>query len=132
MAETPQFLKGSIAWADLSVENASELSEFYMQVIGWGTSKVDMGGYFDYCMTTPKTSIPVAGVCHARGENAGMPPQWLMYVVVDNLDQSLANCIRLGGKPLTPIRSYGPNSRYCVIQDPAGAVLAIYQNKSSF
>ena len=88
------------------------------------------GGYFDYCMSTP-VGDSRGRSCHARGENALLPPQWLMYVVVDNLDHSLAACLKMGGKPLTPIRSYGPNSRYCVIQDPAGAVLAIYQTKSS-
>jgi len=131
MPETPQFLKGSIAWADLTVENATEISEFYKQVVGWGISKVDLGGHSDFCMTTPRTGTPIAGVCHARKENADLPAQWLMYVVVDNLDKSLDACLRLGGKTLTPVRSYGTNSRFCVIQDPAGAVIALYQTKSS-
>jgi predicted enzyme related to lactoylglutathione lyase len=131
MPESPQFVKGSIAWADLTVENATEISEFYKQVVGWGTSKVELNGYADYCMTAPRTGTPIAGVCHARGENAGLPPQWLMYVVVENLDRSLEACVKMGGKTLTPIRSYGPQSRFCVIQDPVGAILALYQTKSS-
>jgi predicted enzyme related to lactoylglutathione lyase len=38
----------------------------------------------------------------------------------------MAECQRLGGTVLAPPRSYG-GGRYCVIEDPAGAVCALYQ-----
>ncbi|MGI8923195.1 MAG: hypothetical protein ACR2HJ_03990 [Fimbriimonadales bacterium] len=30
----------------------------------------------------------VSGICHARGENAGASPQWLIYIAVDDLRAS--------------------------------------------
>jgi hypothetical protein len=68
----------------------------------------------------------VAGICHARGENAHLPPVWMLYITVADLYSSLDECTRLGGQLLTPVRSYG-GGRYCVIKDPAGAVCALYQ-----
>jgi len=33
-------------------------------------------------MIPPESNDPVAGICHARGANANLPAQWLIYVAV--------------------------------------------------
>ena len=71
----------------------------------------------------------VAGVCHARGANADLPSQWLIYITVEDLDQSLADCEELGGEVLVQPRRMGED-RFCVIKDPAGAVCALYESAS--
>jgi predicted enzyme related to lactoylglutathione lyase len=88
---------------------------------------VDMGDYIDFTMTPPGTKEAVAGVCHARGANADLPAQWLIYIAVEDLDQSLAACADLGGEILVPPRQMGED-RFGVIQDPAGAVCALYES----
>jgi predicted enzyme related to lactoylglutathione lyase len=85
-----------------------------------------MGDYSDYTMSPPGSDRPVSGVCHARGDNAGLPAQWLIYIVVADLDASIARCLERGGKVVAGPRSMG-QARFCVIQDPAGAVSALYQ-----
>lgn len=116
---------GSIGWIDLTVPNADEVRDFYAQVTGWQPEALDMGEYSDYVMKAPNGEGK-AGVCHARGGNASMPPQWIIYIVVENIDESIARCTALGGKVIVPVRSMG-EARYGVIQDPAGAVAALYQ-----
>ncbi|MBI5432921.1 MAG: VOC family protein [Planctomycetes bacterium] len=120
---------GSIAWRDLTVPNADIVRDFYAQVVGWKVEPIDMGGYSDYCMVPPQGSAPEAGVCHKRGANAAVPSQWLMYVIVANLDASLASCKALGGKQLTDVRAMG-DGLFSVIEDPAGAVLALFESKA--
>lgn len=61
-------------------------------------------------------------VCFARGVNAEVPPRWLIYIVVDDLNESAARCERLGGKVL----QRRPEGVY-IIEDPAGAVAALYK-----
>ncbi|MFT2090682.1 VOC family protein [Paraglaciecola sp. 2405UD69-4] len=117
---------GSITWRDLTVNNAAEVAEFYQSVIGWKTSPVNMGDYEDYAMSTPATEEGVAGVCHAKGPNSSLPAQWLMYVKVENLQESLEQVLALGGKVLTDVKKLSDTSYYAVIKDPAGAVCAIY------
>jgi uncharacterized protein len=117
---------GSIAWRDLTVKDADGVRDFYAKVVGWKVVPVEMGGYSDYCMVPPKGKTPEAGVCHKRGPNAKLPSQWLMYVVVADVVKSLATAKKLGGKALTPILPQGPN-RFVVIQDPAGAVIGLYE-----
>jgi uncharacterized protein len=117
---------GSVAWVDLTVENAVAVRDFYRAVVGWESSDVDMPGYKDFCMNTPSGETPAAGICHARGSNADLPPQWLIYITVEDIDQSIARCVELGGRVIAGPRGMGSQGRYCVIRDPAGAVAALF------
>lgn len=117
---------GSVSWFDLTVPNADEVRDFYSAVAGWTAAPVDMGGYSDYCMMPPGAEAPVGGICHRRGENAHLPSQWLIYITVPDLRASLAACAQRGGRIVAPEREMG-GGRMAVIQDPAGAVAALYQ-----
>lgn len=127
---TPAF--GTAGWMDLTVPNADEVRAFYERVLGWKSHALDMGGYSDFVMMPPAPAPglggdkPVGGVCHARGPNADLPPVWMVYFLVKDIDASLREVEALGGTALTPVKSMGP-SRYCVIRDPGGAACALYQ-----
>ncbi len=116
---------GSMAGFDLTVPDADRVRDFYAAVVGWRPEPLDMGGYSDYVMTTA-TGEPAAGVCHARGDNADLPPQWLAYIRVDDLDARLERCRALGGSVVAGPKGTA-GGRYCVIRDPAGAVIALIE-----
>ena len=84
-------------------------------------------GYQDWALSTPESGEPVAGVCHARGVNAGLPPVWLVYVNVADLEASLSACRANGGEVLREPRDLGAYGRVAVIRDPAGAALALIE-----
>jgi uncharacterized protein len=115
---------GTITWQDLTVPDAEALRDFYASVVGWKAQPVRMGDYADFNMTADGQSV--AGVCHARGLNADLPAQWLIYITVDDLEHSMEECQRLGGSVIAPPRGLS-GGRFCVIRDPAGAVCALYQ-----
>jgi len=117
---------GKIGWIDLTVGDAEEVSAFYRDVVGWKSEGVEMGGYQDYCML-PAEGGAVAGVCHARGTNEGIPAQWLIYISVADLEQSLERCRALGGEVVRPARGLGGMGRFAIVRDPAGAVCALFQ-----
>jgi predicted enzyme related to lactoylglutathione lyase len=85
-----------------------------------------MDGYSDFMMMPPGSADAAAGICHARGSNADLPAQWLLYIVVADLDDSAASCVELGGAIVSGPRPLS-GGRICVIRDPAGAVCALYQ-----
>ena len=118
-------MPGKIGWIDLTVTDAPGLRDFYQAVTGWTPSPVKMGDYHDFCMHPPGDPQPVAGICHAKGDNVGLPPVWLIYITVDDLDLGIRRCQELGGKVLRPTTSMGASGRFCVIEDPAGAICAI-------
>jgi len=128
MSDEEQLKVGSVSWADLTVENADEIRDFYSQVVGWQAVGLDMGGYSDYCMNEPETDRSVAGICHARGVNQDLPAQWLIYITVADLDKSIAKCLELGGEIIAEPRHMGNQARYCVMRDPAGAVCGLFES----
>ncbi|MCO7224522.1 VOC family protein [Pleionea sp. CnH1-48] len=119
-------MKGQIAWTDLTVDNAEQVRDFYQTVVGWKSEGVSMGEYEDFSMLRPDNGEAVAGVCHARGANSGLPPVWMIYLLVDDLEQSLKDCEALGGSIVVEPKSMA-GSMYAVIKDPAGAVCALYE-----
>ncbi len=125
MSEATKPAIGSISWRDLTVPNAEQVRDFYSAVVGWSSEAVAMDGYDNFSMKTAGGGEVVAGICHARGSNADLPPQWLMYVTVESVEDSAKRCVEEGGKLIDGPRSLG-EGRFCVIQDPAGAVVALY------
>jgi uncharacterized protein len=119
-------IMGSITWTDLTVTDAGSVRDFYAEVAGWTFEGLSMGEYEDYVMKDAGGRA-AAGICHARGSNADLPPQWLVYINVDRLDERVACCEALGGSTLGGIRGGGGIGRYCLIRDPAGAVSVLYE-----
>lgn len=127
MSQTPQ--PGTVGWMDLTVEDAARVRQFYEAVAGWTAQEHPMDGYSDFVMMTPG-GTPAGGVCHARGANAGLPPVWLIYIVVEDLDARVARCVELGGAVIEGPRTAG-SGRFCVLRDPAGAPFALYENAAA-
>lgn len=117
---------GKIGWIDITVDNASGLRDFYAEVTGWKPENVNMGEYRDFVMAMPGNGEPAAGICHSRGDNAELPAQWLIYIIVADVDDSAAECANRGGKVLLGPKPLS-GGRFCVIEDPSGAVAALYQ-----
>jgi uncharacterized protein len=123
MTQLPQ--PGLVGWVDLTVDDAPAVRDFYRAVIGWEYREVDMDGYADYSMTTMEGQ-DVTGICHARGHNAGLPAQWLVYFTVADLDLAITEVAARGGALLRAPFDMDAG-RYAVIRDPAGAVCALFQ-----
>jgi len=117
---------GKIGWYDLTVPDAAAVKDFYTQVVGWTPRDHDMGDYADYEMLAADGDC-AAGICHARGSNAKLPAQWLLYITVADVDAAAARASALGGAVLDGPRDMG-GGRFAVIRDPAGAVAALWQS----
>lgn len=109
---------GTVGWLDLTVDNAAEVRDFYAAVAGWSFEAHPMGEYEDYVMKTEGGAV--AGVCHRRGVNTGQPGGWIPYVVVADLNASLAEVTSRAGKILVQ------REGFAVIEDPSGARLALW------
>jgi predicted enzyme related to lactoylglutathione lyase len=112
---------GKILWTDLTVPNTEAVRDFYAAVASWSVQKYDD----DYNMLASDGN-PAAGICHPVGQNASLPPQWLIYITVADLDASIAACQQHGGSVINGPRGE-VGSRFCVIRDPAGAVAALIE-----
>lgn len=124
MSTQPPRPRGSIVGQDLTVKDAERVREFYARVAGWLSTEVEMGGYSDYNMHDAEGTV-VAGICHAAGPNAKVPPQWLVYITVEDADVAAEHAVEAGGAIIDGPRSMGDGTRFVVVKDPAGACCAL-------
>jgi uncharacterized protein len=122
-----QIKYGKIGWIDLTVKDAEKIRDFYSKVAGWEAAPLSMVDYDDYVMSPSGQDDAAAGICHAKGVNEGIPPYWMIYINVVNLDESIAECINLGGEVVKDIKTMGSYGRYAIIKDPAGAYSALFE-----
>jgi uncharacterized protein len=119
---------GRIVWLDLTVADASATCDFYRQVVDWSVQDVQMedGGerYADYNMIGDDGNAS-AGICHARGMNADLPPVWMIYLPVGDLAESLRRVDEEGGRILKTMQGAHGQYAYAAIQDPVGVALAL-------
>jgi predicted enzyme related to lactoylglutathione lyase len=119
---------GRIAWMDLTVSNAAETRDFYQAVIGWSVQDVEIkdgdSRYADFNMIADD-GTPLAGVCHARGVNVGLPGVWMIYLPVGDMEESLRRVEAEGGRIVKTTRMADGGHGYAVIEDPVGACLAL-------
>jgi predicted enzyme related to lactoylglutathione lyase len=114
---------GAFSWCELMTTDAAAAKEFYTKLFGWTTEDMSVAPGMNY------TVIKVAGngvggiMAMPQGPEC-MPPHWATYVTVDNVDAVAKNAQQLGGKVLMGPRDIPTVGRFCVIQDPQGAVIS--------
>jgi predicted enzyme related to lactoylglutathione lyase len=119
---------GHIAWLDLTVPNAGEICDFYKRVVGWQSDEVPLQdgdqAYADFLLIDGN-GAPSAGVCHARGQNLGLPPVWMLYLPVGDIEESLRRAEAEGGKVVKLVRNDAGEPVYAAVTDPVGVAFAV-------
>ncbi len=116
---------GTFAWNELMTRDLAGAKEFYGTLLGWTSRDMEMGESGSYTIFR-QDDEDVAGMMAMQGpELAGVPPHWLPYISVDDVDAAALRTAALGGEI-----KHGPTDvpgvgRFCVIADPSGAVVAL-------
>jgi len=118
--------KGRFVWHELLTKDPVAAQDFYTKVIGWGTQKFEGSPAGDYTMWMDGET-PVGGVMKLPEDAAAMgaPPNWLAYVEVPDVDETVALAQKLGAKVLAPAEDIPDVGRFSVLQDPQGGVFAV-------
>jgi predicted enzyme related to lactoylglutathione lyase len=98
---------------------------FYGEVVGWKTQPFAEGN--DYMMWVGSQG-PLGGVMKLPAEAAkmGVPPHWTANVIVANVDATVAQVKKLGGKVRHEPEDIPTVGRFAVITDPQGAAIAVF------
>ena len=117
----PAKTHGAFSWNELTTTDPAAAAAFYGQLFGWTTNDMGeaMGGY----LVASVGDTQVCGIMAPPPGAPPMPPSWGCYVTVDNVDQTVQQCVALGGKSLMAPMDIPGVGRMAVIQDPQGAVL---------
>ncbi|MDQ6759608.1 MAG: VOC family protein [Acidobacteriota bacterium] len=126
MAKIESYSPGSFCWAELATSDTESAKRLYTGMFNWTVQENPMvqGVY----------TIFQAGSNAAAGMHGdlppGVPPHWMVYFSVANVDQSAAKVQTLGGKVVEGPFDVMELGRMAVVQDPEGAWFALWQPKS--
>ncbi|MCK4873642.1 MAG: VOC family protein [Phycisphaerales bacterium] len=131
MSESTKPKQGTFCWTELMTRDAAAAKAFYTELIGWTTSEMPMGGAGTYTMFTPPgAKESVGGMMQMDGpEFEGLPPHWMPYIAVDDVDASAEKVKALGGSIKMPPTDIPNIGRFCVIEDPTGAVISLFTSR---
>jgi predicted enzyme related to lactoylglutathione lyase len=118
---------GDWIWIQLLSRDAKEAAEFYQAVGGYEVIENSAGGRLsDYVLTSEGyaratvRTIPV-------GRREQVQPNWLPFVRVKSVRESVARAKQLGGKIVIEPRAELLEGRAAVIADPTGATIGLME-----
>ena len=126
-----QFNKhGVFSWFELMTTNPDAAKDFYTKLFGWTTEEMNtMPGMIYTVVKVDGKGI--GGIMTMPQQAQGMPPNLGSYVTVDDVDATARTAQQLGGKVLMGPHDIPTVGRFCVIQDPQGAVISAITYKST-
>jgi predicted enzyme related to lactoylglutathione lyase len=116
---------GAFSWNELATRDLSGSKKFYSGLFGWKLDTQDMGGGMKYTMIE-NSSRPNGGVIEMDAKWEGIPPHWMVYFWVDDVDASAKKVAESGGKISVPPTDIPPG-RFSVVNDPQGAVFTLFK-----
>jgi len=131
MATIEKHTPGSFCWIELATTDQQAAKNFYGKLFGWEAKDTPMGPD-DFYTTFKLNGRDVAAAYTMRPEqrSSGIPPNWLLYVSVENADESIERARQLGAKVCMEGFDVFDLGRMGVIQDPTGATIAVWQAKT--
>jgi uncharacterized protein len=117
---------GTLCWADLSTDDPKRAQDFYSSLLGWqfGASENDKSGY----LHIKNGEHFIGGLPPSAHRKPGVPPHWLSYFQVDDVDAVANKAKSLGAQLYLAPMSMEGVGRMSVIADPQGAVFAIFKS----
>jgi len=112
---------GALMWNELSTSDLDAASAFYADLFGWELK--DIRGEPEPYLAIGNAGSSNGGI--RRSMPPGLPPQWLVYFAVEDLEAGMGRVRALGGAVHAgPIEV--EVGRLAVVGDPQGAIFVIY------
>jgi predicted enzyme related to lactoylglutathione lyase len=116
-------IRGRFIWHELVTTDPDAASDFYSKVVPWKTQDSGMPSYTLWM--AGKTQVGgLTGL--PDGAEAGTPPHWIVYIATPDVDATVAEAERLGGKVVKGATDIPNMGRFAVLADPQGAAFAVY------
>lgn len=115
---------GAVIWNELQTTDPATAATFYKGLFDWDISSNDAGDYH-YISNNGRMN---GGILSLDADTyANVPPHWMVYFNVADIQAALKKANSLGGKALMDISEAQGVGQFVMVQDPAGATLTIMQ-----
>jgi predicted enzyme related to lactoylglutathione lyase len=126
MTKTTSHQPGSFCWIELMTSDAAGARSFYTQLFGWSVNEIPMGELGMYSIFQ-KDGADTGAMYERTPDMAEIPPFWMSYVRVDDVDAATEKAKSLGATVHNGPFDVGPQGRMTVFADPQGAAFSIWQ-----
>ncbi len=119
---------GTFCWNELITADTAAARKFYAELVGWEANEMNMG---ETTYTVFKSGDKdVGGMMAISKEMGDVPPHWMAYIVVEDVDASAKKAEELGGKVVCPPTDIPDTGRFATIIDPTGAAVSLFKGKA--
>jgi hypothetical protein len=117
---------GRFVWWELHTPDIARSKAFYEAVVGWNIRPVQAGAIHYTMIHVGEQGI--AGMAPLSDvQMPGVPPFWMAYVSVPDVDAAAAAARSAGGKVLVEPVDMPPVGRFAVLMDAQGAAVMAYK-----
>ncbi len=114
---------GSVRWFDLLTEDATAASAFYADLFGWDVQRRSEGRY-----VVRHDGELIAGINEIDPTRSEVTEAtWLVGVVVEDVEASVATVRRLDGSVLRDVSTAEGFARWAAVEDPQGGQLLLLE-----
>jgi uncharacterized protein len=118
---------GTLCWAELDTTDMKSAEKFYTSLFGWGAKRSGEAANETPYTEWLRDENSIGGMMTIPKEWGPVPPNWLVYFMVSDVDASTKKAGQLGGNAIVPPMDIPKTGRFSVLQDPQGAVFAIFK-----
>jgi len=126
--ETPTYAPGTFCWVECATSEGEAGKNFYTSLFGWDFVDNPIAPGVVYTMLK-QNGKDIGGLYQLMPEMSaqGIHPHWLSYISIEDTDEAAAKVTNAGGTLLKEPFDIFTMGRMAVIQDPTGAVFALWQ-----
>ncbi|ASY64285.1 putative hydroxylase [Sinorhizobium sojae CCBAU 05684] len=120
-------MHGNFVWYELMTTDTKAAEAFYKKVVGWDARDADMPGV-DYTLFSMGDHLVAGLMTMPEGAlELNVPPAWLGYVAVDDVDTAAARLAGEGGTVHREPDDIPGVGRFAIVTDPHGAAFALFK-----
>jgi uncharacterized protein len=118
-------VRGRFVWHELLTTDTKSAATFFSKVIGWKAQPWGEDASYTLFVSGDRQ---MAGLMTLPEDarKMGAPPNWLTYIGTPNVDETARQAASLGATVLKAPADIPTIGRFAVIQDPQGAVFALF------
>lgn len=117
---------GALCWTELMTGDPARAATFYKSLIGWSSEEMQVDGR-SYTLFKRSDGANAAGMMKMPDDMKGVPPHWLIYFQVGDIQGTVDKAAKSSAKVLVPPTPIPGIGRFAVVADGQGAAFGLLQ-----
>ncbi|MCF3936486.1 VOC family protein [Acuticoccus sp. M5D2P5] len=110
--------QGTVCWSELATRDVEAAKAHYAALVGWTYEAAPMDGGTYWIAS--RSGRPTAGIMDVAAIPHEVPPHWLTYIAVDDMDAAVATVSETGGHVIREPFAVPNVGRIAIVSEPGG------------